>query len=110
MLQSSAKRRSGGKIMSMQSLNQLVARSIVDPAVVRAFDAGQLSTVLDDLEFSTELRASLLSAETNSLADFFIHAYRLTVAAEQPVSRIQLPSPLEGLLPDTKQSDNEQVA
>jgi len=35
--------------MSMQALNQLVARSIVDPTVVQAFRSGRIGDVLDEL-------------------------------------------------------------
>ena len=85
--------------MSMQALNHLVARSIVDPSVTSAFAAGDIDPVLSDLGFNAELRASLLSLGAGSWAEFAVLAYRAVQAAEAPVVRVQLPSPLEGLRP-----------
>lgn len=96
--------------MSMQALNHLVARSIVDPSVVRAFAAGTLDDILADLAFAPELRAGLAAVRAETWAEFAVVAYRAVRAAEAPVSRIQLPSPLEGLRPDADRAGREQVA
>lgn len=96
--------------MSMQSLNQLVARSIVDPNLVKNFAAGQIDDVLGEFEFSPELRKQLRVLEAGSFAEFSMLAYRTVKAAEMPVRRIELPSPVEGLLDDDERKDNEQVA
>lgn len=96
--------------MSMQALNHLVARSIVDPSVVRAFASGTLDDILADLAFSPGLRASLATVQTETWAEFAVVAYRTVRAAEAPASRIQLPSPLEGLRPDADRAGREQVA
>ena len=97
--------------MSMQALNQLVARSIVDPTVVQAFRSGRIGDVLDELEFTTDLRAQLEGIESDSWAEFAVLSYRYVKAAEIVAPRIQLPSPAEGLFPDElTQSDQEQVA
>lgn len=96
--------------MSMQALNQLVARSIIDPNIVKSFAAGQIGEVLSDYHFAPEMRKRLSTLEADSFAEFAILAYRLVKAAEEPVSRIELPSPVEGLLDDQDRSDREQVA
>lgn len=96
--------------MSMQALNHLVARSIVDPSVVRAFDTGTLDGVLADLAFSPALRSSLADIRAESWAEFAVLAYRTVRAAEVPVLRTQLPSPVEGLLPEAGRAGREQVA
>ncbi len=96
--------------MSMQALNQLVARSIVDPNIVKNFAAGQIDDVLGEFEFSPELRKQLRSLEVGSFAEFSLVAYRTVKAAEMPERRIELPSPMEGLLDDEDRMDNEQVA
>lgn len=96
--------------MSMQALNHLVARSIVDPSVVSAFAAGDIDPVLCDLGFSSEIRSSLTGLKADSWAEFAILAYRTVQAAETPAVRYQLPSPLEGLRPSTDLADREQVA
>ena len=97
--------------MSMQALNHLVARSIVDPSVVSAFAAGDIDPVLGDLGFSPEIRASLRSLKAESWAEFAVLAYRAVQAAEIPAAvRFQLPSPLEGLRPSTDIVGREQVA
>ena len=96
--------------MSMQALNHLVARSIVDPSVVSAFGAGDLDPILCDLGFSGELRTSLSGLKASSWAEFAVLAYRAVQTAEAPVSRFQLPSPLEGLRRDSDVVGREQVA
>lgn len=96
--------------MSMQSLNQLVARSIVDPGIVQAFLAGRVGDILADLDFSPEMQASLVDLRASTWAEFTIMAYRLVKAAAQPVARIELPSPAEGLLRSEAKANKRQVA
>ncbi|HSB89345.1 MAG TPA: hypothetical protein VLD63_04895 [Anaerolineales bacterium] len=95
--------------MSMQALNRLVARSIIDPTVLQSFGAGRIGDVLADLKFSPEMRRSLSSLQAESWCEFAVQAYRIVQAAEEPVVRIQLPSPMEGLLNEGR-ADQEQVA
>ncbi len=94
----------------MQSLNQLVARSIIDPGVVQAFHAGRIGEVLSELEFSPEMRADLVDLRAETWAEFAVLAYRAVRAASLPVRRIELPSPAEGLLANPSQSDEQQAA
>ncbi|MEW6569028.1 MAG: hypothetical protein AB1449_12855 [Chloroflexota bacterium] len=94
----------------MQALNQLVARSIVDPGVVQAFSSGKIGDVLADLEFSPEMRGRLVDLKAGTWAEFAVMAYRLVRAAAQPVTRIQLPSPAEGLVPSETQANKRHVA
>lgn len=96
--------------MSMQALNQLVARSITDPTVAQAFGAGQIGDILSDLGFAPEMRLGLADIQAGSFAEFAVLAYRAVKAAEVPVARIQLPSPVEGLLPKAGKADEERVA
>lgn len=98
--------------MSMQALNRLVARSIVDPSVLQAFGAGQMGQVLGELDFSPEMRLTLAGIEAGSWTEFAVQAYRTVKASEKPAVRIELPSPMEGLLRDQEQkrSDFGQVA
>jgi hypothetical protein len=96
--------------MSMQALNQLVARSIIDPAIVQSFSSGRIAEVLADLEFSPELQSQLTSLNAETWTEFAVMAYR-TVKAAMPVkTRIELPSPAEGLMTDETQAGKEQVA
>jgi hypothetical protein len=98
--------------MSMQALNRLVARSIVDPSVLQAFGAGQIGHVLGELDFSPEMRLTLAEIEAGSWTEFAVQAYRTVKASEKPVVRVELPSPLEGLMQDREQkrADYGQVA
>ncbi len=96
--------------MSMQALNQLVARSIIDPTVVQAFRAGRIGEVLQELEFTPDLRTQLEGIESDSWAEFAVLSYRFVKAAEVTAPRIELPSPTEGLFPTAAESDQEQVA
>ena len=100
----------GGMTMSMQALNQLVARSIIDPTVVHAFRAGRIGEVLTELEFSPDMRNQLEGIESNSWAEFAVLSYRAVKAAEVVAPRIQLPSTAEGLFPTAAKSDQEQAA
>ena len=97
--------------MSMQALNKLVARSIVDPDMVQAFNGGDISAVLEDFEFEAELKTRLSSIKATNFAEFSVLAYRTVKAAEEAKApRIELPSPLEGLKDDRDQAAGEQVA
>lgn len=96
--------------MSMQSLNQLVARSIIDPTVVQLFSTGNIDELLSDLEFSPEMRLRLGELEAGSWSEFAIMAFRVVKASEEPARRIELPSPMEGLLPSENREGREHVA
>ena len=96
--------------MSMKALNQLVARSITDPTVVQAFRAGRINDVLDEFEFTSDLRAQLEGIESDTWAEYAVLSYRAVKAAETVAPRIEMPSPAEGLFESDAQSDQEQVA
>jgi len=96
--------------MSMQALNQLVARSIIDPTIVQAFSAGQVGDILADLDFTSELRSKLANLTTDTWAEFAVMAYRIVKVAERVGAPIELPSPAEGLLTEEIQRGIEQVA
>lgn len=97
--------------MSMQALNKLVARSIIDPTLMQAFNEGKITSMLEDFEFEAELKDRLTSIVAPTFAEFSIIAYRTVKAAEEAAApRIQLPSPLEGLMDDRDQASDEQVA
>jgi len=96
--------------MSMHALNQLVARSIIDPGVVQAFSAGRIGEILAEFDFGEELRRWLSSLEATTWAEYAVLAFRAVKAAEVPAVRIQLPSPAEGLLINRSRSEEEQVA
>lgn len=96
--------------MSMLALNQLVARSIVDPVVVQSFNSGRIAEILSDLEFTPELRTQLSSLSAETWTEYAVLAYRTVKAAEPVKTQIELPSPADGLMPDEKQVGKEQVA
>ena len=96
--------------MSMQALNQLVARSIIDPTILKSYAAGQIDDVLAEMHFSPEIRKRLSRLDADNFAEFSLLAYRVVKGTEEQVSRIELPSPMEGLMDDQQQSDREQVA
>lgn len=97
--------------MTMQALNKLVARSIIDPTVLQSFTEGTISSVLEEFEFSAELKDRLGTIEAPTFAEYSILAYR-TVKADEDARkpRIELPSPLEGLLDERDRASGEQVA
>jgi hypothetical protein len=94
----------------MQALNQLVARSIVDPGIMNAYGSGEFGDVIANCEFESDVADRLLSLKANSWAEFAVLAYRVVRAAEVPAARIDLPSPLEGLMSDQDQGEEEQAA
>jgi len=98
--------------MTMQALNHLVARSIVDPLVVQTFSAGRIGDLLVELDFPQEVRAQLGEIQADTFAEYAVLAYRVVKASERATVRIELPSPLEGLLPETgeERAKREQVA
>ena len=96
--------------MSMQALNQLVARSIIDPGVVQAFNTGRIGDVLSDLDFTADLRGRLAQVRVETWAEFAVLAYRIVRAEVQMPARIQLPSPVEGLLPKQERASKRHVA
>lgn len=96
--------------MSMKALNQLVARSIIDPGVVHSFHAGTMDDVVSSFSFSAELRTQLTQIDAGSWAEFAVMAYRVVQAAEMPAVRIELPSPITGLMPDTGSAKEDQAA
>jgi hypothetical protein len=96
--------------MSMQALNQLVARSIIDPSIVQNFAEGSISEVLRELDFTSELRERLAKLSADTWAEFAVLAYRIVKSVEQVPSPIELPSPAEGLVTEESQIGKEQVA
>ncbi len=96
--------------MSMQSLNQLVARSIIDPGVVQAFTSGNMSEILNGMDLTPKLRADLGCLEASSFVEFAIKAYRIVKAAEIKPLQIDLPSPITGLISDQDRAEGEQAA
>jgi hypothetical protein len=96
--------------MSMQALNQLVARSIIDPSIVQNFSSGHIGTVLEDLDFTHDLREKLVRLTADTWAEFAVLAYRLVKSAEPVITPIELPSPVEGLITEEAQIGKEQVA
>ncbi len=96
--------------MSMQSLNQLVARSIIDPGIVQAFTSGSMSEILDEMDLSPELRSDLGQLEARSFVEFAIKAYRIVKASEARLLEIDLPSPMAGLIPDRDYLEDDQAA
>jgi len=96
--------------MSMQSLNQLVARSIIDPGIVQAFASGNMSEILSEMDLSPELCSDLGQVEARSFVEFAIKAYRIVKASETRLLEIDLPSPVAGLVPDRDCIEGDQAA
>jgi hypothetical protein len=96
--------------MSMQALNQLVARSIIDPSVVHSFAAGSISEILCELDFTSELQEKLAKLKADTWAEFAVLAYRIVKTTEKKAAPIELPSPAEGLISEDPCVGKEQVA
>jgi hypothetical protein len=96
--------------MNLRSLNQLVARSIIDPGVVQAFSSGNMTEILSEMEFTPELRSDLGQLQASSFVEFAIKAYRIVKASECKALEIDLPSPVAGLIPEQDCIEGDQAA
>ncbi len=96
--------------MSMKALNRLLGWSTLDPKINQAYSEGRIDEILVEYDFSPEERRQLREVKTDNFYEFALIAYRLVGAAEREVSRLQIPSPMEGLQPDLHISEEEQVA
>jgi hypothetical protein len=96
--------------MSMQLLNQLVARSIIDPSVVQSFNDGQIGRILAEVGFNGEMGTRLSSLKANTFTEYAVLAYRVVKAEEEARIASMLPSPADGLLIDSQNRAEEQVA
>jgi len=96
--------------MSMKALNRLLGRSTLDPKINQAYGEGRIDEMLIEYDFSPEERRQLRELKSESFYEFARVAYRLVEAAEGEGSRLQIPSPMEGLQPDLHISEEEQVA
>jgi len=96
--------------MSMQALNQLIARSIIDPTIVQKYSSGILTEVLSELDFTHDIREKLINLTADTWAEFAILAYRLVKSTEPVTTPIELPSPAEGLFIEETRVKKEQVA
>ena len=75
--------------------------------LARVSDLADLNSIVVD----KRPRGALMSAlEAASFSEFAILAYRVVSAAEEITQRIDLPSPMEGLVDDSKDSGKEHVA
>lgn len=83
--------------MSMKSLNYLLGRSAIDPAVKRAFEEGRILDLLAEYEFAPALWNDLMALEADSFSDYAALAYRLVQEYERLQEDLRVPSPLVGL-------------
>lgn len=83
--------------MAIRTLDKLVARAIVDPAISHAVCNGSRAEVLDDLGFQTEMREQLTALEASTWEKFAADAYRLVAQAEPIAAMQSFPSTAEGL-------------
>lgn len=80
-----------------RSLDRLLGRSVVDPEVARAYEAGQIEGLLKGYDFPNQLRTELLDLETSSFKEFAAEAFRLASRWEGPEDTDPDPWPTEGL-------------
>ena len=96
--------------MSMKALNRLLGWSTLEPKIIQAYSEGRIDEMLVEYDFSPELRRQLREVKTDSFCEFALVAYRLVEAASGDLRHLQIPSPMEGLQPDLRISEEEQVA
>lgn len=83
--------------MLMKTLDELLGRSTIEPALAEAINQGRLKEVLDDYDFPIEIRRRLERLQTHSFVEFAEQAYRLIRDFEQNQVAPQAPSATEGL-------------
>ena len=83
--------------MSMKSLNRLLGRSAIDPAVKQAYEEGRILDLLAEYEFAPELWKDLIALRADNFSDYAALAYRLVEEFERAQEDPHVPSPLIGL-------------
>jgi hypothetical protein len=96
--------------MSMRLLHRLLGRSTIDPQIERAYRAGRLDALLEEMAFTPELRELLRAVEAGSFHEFAQRAYEILWAAEQPDGGGGFPWPAEGLPRDGEKSETKRAA
>jgi hypothetical protein len=82
--------------MSMEALNNLYGLSTIDSRVRRAYSCGEWDQLLQEFDFSSELRRMLLLLEADCFEDYLRAAYLVVVQAES-VEAKSFPHPTLGL-------------
>jgi hypothetical protein len=83
--------------MSMKSLNQLLGRSAIDPAVKQAFEQGRFLELLAEYDFVPSLWNALAALRASEFSDYAVQAYRIVQEHEAAEDHAEIPSPLTGL-------------
>jgi hypothetical protein len=96
--------------MSMKTLNRLLGWSMLDPKISQAYSEDRIDEILVEYGFSDEERRQLREVKTNSFNEFASVAYRIVEAIEGEKRHLRIPSPMEGLQPDSGISEKGQVA
>jgi hypothetical protein len=81
----------------MKSLNHLLGRSAIDPAIKQAFEEGRILDLLAEYEFAPALWEDLRTLEADDFSDYAALAYRLVQEYERSQEDLPVPSPLVGL-------------
>lgn len=81
----------------VRSLDRLLGRSVVDPEIARAYEAGQVEMLLSGYDFPNQLRTELLDVEANSFKEFAAEAFKLAARWDGPEDTDPDPWPTEGL-------------
>jgi hypothetical protein len=96
--------------MSMLMLDKLLGRSTIDPTVLEAFNEGRIDEVLDEYDFSPEIRGQLRGLEAENFSDFAQLAYQVIKVLTKDDQQLRIPNPMEGLQPEHCQAKEEQAA
>lgn len=81
----------------VRSLDRLLGRSVVDPEVAQAYEAGQVELLLKGYDFPNQLRTELLGLEASSFKEFAAEAFKLASRWDGPEDTDPDPWPTEGL-------------
>ncbi|HEX9796062.1 MAG TPA: hypothetical protein VGA52_03645 [Anaerolineales bacterium] len=81
----------------LAALNQLLTRSVVDPAVRQAYDLKQTEPLLVDCGFEPEMARRLSKLEAASMAAYLLTVYELVHAELERSAAPHHPWPADGL-------------
>jgi hypothetical protein len=81
----------------LRSLDHLLGRSTIDPGIGRAFEAGEVASLLEAFDFPSAIRESLCELQADSFDAFARQAYELILDIEGPDDAGPDPWPTQGL-------------
>ena len=81
----------------LRSLDHLLGRSTFDPSIRMTYDSGEVAKLLEEFDFPSTIRRSLIELEADSFDAFARKAYRWIIDHTGPSDAGPDPWPTQGL-------------